>query len=104
MSGLLESLTQKAQALAQASPLAGKIPGTTAPEPGADKARGGGNKTLESLHHQLRALGQQYSSCAPIPPDARRAELTRSPQIDDAAAEDDHQRQGRLHRLRQRLP
>jgi hypothetical protein len=66
MSGLIASLTQKAQDLAQNSPLAGKIPGTTAPDAATSGSTSSGgssskNRTLESLHHQLRQLGQQYS-------------------------------------------
>jgi hypothetical protein len=66
--GFLASLTEKAQSLAQASPLAGKIPGTTAPEHSAastegqtSSSSGGRGHTFGALQHQLRQFGQQYS-------------------------------------------
>lgn len=70
MASFISQLTEKAQELAQKSPLAGKIPGTTAPgaetsttstNQSAAGGRLGGSHTLGAIQHQLRQFGQQYS-------------------------------------------
>ena len=64
MPGFLTSLADKATAAVPA--LAGHIPGATQPsdQSSANQAAAQGgqsNLTLETIHHQLRQLGQQYS-------------------------------------------
>lgn len=69
MAALFQNLQEKAQQAINASPLAGHIPGTaraSSPDgqPSANQAAATGgsrNYTLESLQHQIRLFGQQYS-------------------------------------------
>ncbi|KAF9044777.1 hypothetical protein BDZ89DRAFT_979852 [Hymenopellis radicata] len=73
--GFITSFTDKAQNAINASPLASHLPGGKRPnspdaasQPSANEAAGGGYKshTFESIQHQLRAFGQQYSSTTPV--------------------------------------
>lgn len=54
--GFLTSFADKAQAAVNASPLAGHLPTT-----GNDQPSGFRGGPFESIQHQLRALGQQYT-------------------------------------------
>jgi len=71
----LTSFADKAQAAVNASPLAAHIPLGRASSPGHDQpsanqaaAQGGSFKggALDAFQHQLRTLGQQYSSASPV--------------------------------------
>jgi hypothetical protein len=66
MPSFLTSLTDKAQAAVNASPLASHYgrPGSRPGSPGHDQHSAGGSfKTgpLDSIQHQLRSFGQQYT-------------------------------------------
>ncbi|EIW86656.1 hypothetical protein CONPUDRAFT_45222 [Coniophora puteana RWD-64-598 SS2] len=66
----LSSIADKATSAINQTPLAGHIPGTTAPDqPSANSAASqGGHRsvTIDAFQHQLRALGQQYSGAGPM--------------------------------------
>ncbi|KAH7915826.1 Eisosome component PIL1-domain-containing protein [Hygrophoropsis aurantiaca] len=70
--GFLSSFADKAQNAINQTPLAGHIPGRTASpsaEPSANQAAAqGGHKSLtfETLQYQIRSLGQQYTTTAPV--------------------------------------
>ncbi|KAG1755217.1 Eisosome component PIL1-domain-containing protein [Suillus paluster] len=72
VSSFLSSFADKAQSAINQTPLAGHIPGTTSAsdQPSANQAaaQGGGNRsvTLESLQHQIRSIGQQYTNTTPV--------------------------------------
>ncbi|KIM85261.1 hypothetical protein PILCRDRAFT_817260 [Piloderma croceum F 1598] len=64
MPSFLTSLTDKAQAAVNASPLASHYgrPGS----PGQDQHLAFRNGPLDSIQHQLRSFGQQYTSVSPV--------------------------------------
>ena len=66
----LSSIADRATNAINQTPLAGHIPGTTAPDQpsaNATAAQGGHRSvTIDALQHQLRALGQQYSGAGPM--------------------------------------
>ncbi|KAF9453756.1 hypothetical protein P691DRAFT_657438 [Macrolepiota fuliginosa MF-IS2] len=74
--GFLASFADKAQSAINASPLAAHLPSHNRPnspdtpsQPSANQAAGqGGHRShaLESLSHQIRSLGQQYSATTPV--------------------------------------
>lgn len=70
VSGFFSSIADKAQNAINQTPLAGHIPGTApATDPSANHAASqGGHRSFafESLQHQIRNLGQQYTSTNPI--------------------------------------
>ncbi|OAX42385.1 hypothetical protein K503DRAFT_779970 [Rhizopogon vinicolor AM-OR11-026] len=70
VSSFLSSFADKAQSAINQTPLAGHIPGTSATDqPSANQAAAqGGNRsvTLEALQHQIRSIGQQYTSTTPV--------------------------------------
>lgn len=70
LSGFLSTVADKAQSAINQTPLAGHIPGTGQPGgPSANHAAPqGGHRSfaLESLQHQIRSIGQQYTSTTPI--------------------------------------
>lgn len=70
VSGFFSSIADKAQSAINQTPLAGHIPGTTsATDPSANQAASqGGHRSfaLEALQHQIRSLGQQYTSTSPL--------------------------------------
>ena len=70
VSGFLSSIADKAQNAINQTPLAGHIHGTTpAGDPSANQAASQGGRrsfALESLQHQIRNLGQQYTSTTPL--------------------------------------
>ncbi|KAG2154910.1 Eisosome component PIL1-domain-containing protein [Suillus clintonianus] len=70
VSSFLSSFADKAQSAINQSPLAGHIPGTSATgQPTANQAAAqGGNRSvaLEAFQHQIRSLGQQYTSTTPV--------------------------------------
>jgi hypothetical protein len=67
MSNFMSSMADKAQSAINASPLAGHIPGIRQEQtgqPSANQAAAeGGHRSyvLDAIHHQIRALGQQYT-------------------------------------------
>lgn len=66
VSGFLSSIADKAQNAINQTPLAGHI-GTTDPSSNHAASQGGHRSfALESLQHQIRNLGQQYTSTTPI--------------------------------------
>lgn len=70
VSSFLSSFADKAQSAINQTPLAGHIPGTSAPDqPSANQsAAQGGHRsvTLEALQHQIRSIGQQYTTTTPV--------------------------------------
>lgn len=70
VSGFFSSIADKAQNAINQTPLAGHIPGTspTGDSSADHTASQGGHRSLalESLQHQIRNLGQQYTSTTPI--------------------------------------
>jgi hypothetical protein len=68
VSGFFSSIADKAQSAINQTPLAGHIPGTTG-DPSANQAASQGGRrsfALESLQHQIRNLGQQYTATTPL--------------------------------------
>ncbi|KAF7967005.1 hypothetical protein HWV62_36272 [Athelia sp. TMB] len=69
MSSFLSSLTDKAQAALNATPLGAHIPHRTT-SPGAEQKPGAATSTpfgqFESIQHQIKTLGQQYATTSPI--------------------------------------
>lgn len=69
VSSFLSSFADKAQSAINQTPLAGRIPGTTADQPSANQsAAQGGHRSvaLEALQHQFRTIGQQYTTTTPV--------------------------------------
>lgn len=70
VSGFFSSIADKAQNAISQTPLAGHIPGTspTGDSSPSHTASQGGHRSLafESLQHQIRNFGQQYTSTTPI--------------------------------------
>lgn len=70
VSGFFSSIADKAQSAINQTPLAGHIPGTTAagdsPANQVPSQSGHRSFALESLQHQIRNLGQQYTPTTPI--------------------------------------
>ncbi|KAG1833871.1 Eisosome component PIL1-domain-containing protein [Suillus variegatus] len=69
VSSFLSSFADKAQSAISQTPLAGRIPGTTADQPSANQsAAQGGHRSvaLEALQHQFRTIGQQYTTTTPV--------------------------------------
>ncbi|KAG9314416.1 Eisosome component PIL1-domain-containing protein [Chiua virens] len=71
VSGFFTSMADKAQNAINQTPLAGRIPGTTVPagDHAPDHAPSHGHHrsfALESLQHQIRNIGQQYTSTNPV--------------------------------------
>jgi hypothetical protein len=70
VSSFLSSFADKAQSAINQTPLAGHIPGTSAPDqPSANQsAAQGGHRsvTMEALQHQIRSIGQQYTTTTPV--------------------------------------
>ncbi|KAG1757504.1 Eisosome component PIL1-domain-containing protein [Suillus lakei] len=70
VSSFLSSFADKAQSAINQTPLAGHIPGTSATDqPSANQsAAQGGHRSvaLEALQHQIRSIGQQYTSTTPV--------------------------------------
>lgn len=70
VSSFLSSFADKAQNAINQTPLAGHIPGTSAtdqPSANQSAAQGGHRSvTLEALQHQIRSIGQQYTTTTPV--------------------------------------
>ncbi|KAG0708927.1 Eisosome component PIL1-domain-containing protein [Suillus ampliporus] len=71
VSSFLSSFADKAQNAINQTPLAGHIPGTTSAsdQPSANQAASQGgyrSVALDSLQHQIRSIGQQYTNTTPV--------------------------------------
>jgi hypothetical protein len=71
MSSFLSTFADKAQSAINQTPLAGHIPGisNTTDQPSANQsAAQGGHRSvaLEALQHQIRSIGQQYTTTTPV--------------------------------------
>jgi hypothetical protein len=71
VSSFLSSFADKAQSAINQTPLAGHIPGTTCAtdQQSANHAAAQGGPrsvTLETLQHQIRSIGQQYTNTTPV--------------------------------------
>lgn len=71
VSSFLSSFADKAQSAINQTPLAGHVPGITnaTDQPSANQsAAQGGHRsvTLEALQHQIRSIGQQYTTTTPV--------------------------------------
>lgn len=72
VSSFLSSFADKAQSAINQTPLAGHVPGigtsaTEQPSANQSAAQGGHRSvTLEALQHQIRSIGQQYTTTTPV--------------------------------------
>ena len=71
VSSFFSQIADKAQSAINQTPLAAHIPGASPPpdQPSANQAAAQGgprSHTFESLQHQLRNIGQQYTSTTPL--------------------------------------
>ncbi|KAG2350430.1 hypothetical protein BDR05DRAFT_870332 [Suillus weaverae] len=68
VSSFLSAFADKAQSAINQTPLAGHIPGTTDQPSANQSAAQGGHRSvaLEALQHQIRSIGQQYTTTTPV--------------------------------------